>query len=327
MIKKDQESINSELIRNIFSNDSGFIIGSFRNLDTQTIFTGTGTIVNPQIGMEYKLFGNWKVTPKYGEQFSFTRFETIIPNNPMGIFKYLVRSCKYVGSKIGQALIDNYGSETLTVLKTDPARVVKDISGITNEKALEIQESLLTREASEKTMVELEALLDVQGMLKKVPETLFKQYGSNAPEMIKQDPYFLTSLRGVGFPLADRVALHIGFSRTDIKRKKAVCIHCLRENEQNGSTWILATDLLKNMLELIQIVGLEDGIQELIEQNMIILDDSYIAFRYTAAQEWTIARKAAMMNNKIIIDTDNNEQTEEAEEANSGNINKEMVAA
>lgn len=297
MIKKDQELINSELIRNIFSNDSGFIIGSFRNLDTQTVFTGTGTIVNAQIGMEYKLFGNWKIAPKYGEQFSFTRFETLIPNNPSGIFKYLVRSCKYVGSKIGQALIDAYGVEALTVLKTDPSRVVQDISGITKEKAMEIQESLLQREASEKTMVELEALLDVQGMLKKVPEILFQQYNSNAPEMIRQNPYFLTSLRGVGFPLADRVALHIGFSRTDIKRKKAVCIHCLRENEQNGSTWIMQSDLLKNMLELVQIVGLEEGIQELIDENEIILDDSYVALRRSASQERTIARKAAMMNN------------------------------
>jgi exodeoxyribonuclease V alpha subunit len=296
--KKDIK-ITGELSRIIFKSDSGFLIGSFHDRDNSFI-TATGNLINPQIGIEYSLFGDWTESPKYGRQFAFNRFETELPSDPVGIFKYLVRSCKYVGSAVGQSLVDTYGSETLKIMKSDPARIANDIQGITIERAKEIQTTLIQQEQNEKIMIELETLLDVQGMFKSLPGKLFERYRYNAAEEVKKNPYTLTQFPMVGFALADRVALHNGFSRTSVKRKAAAALHCLRENQQAGSTWISSADLIQKMRELIQIVDLEHGIQELIDTDKAILERGYVSFVGTASDEILIAKKAALMNSTIM---------------------------
>lgn len=305
--EKRDEAITGELTRIVFSNETGFLIGSFKTLKTDELlgtmldtFTATGTIVNPQILMTYKLFGSWTNNPRYGEQFAFTRFETEVPSDPDGIFKYLVRCCKYVGSTVGQALVNKYGPQTIEIMKTDPDRVAKDISGITKARASEIQKTLVENEANEKVMIELEALLDVQGMLKNLPGKLYTEYLANAAEKVKENPYRLIRFPMVGFALADRVALHIGFSRTSIERKKAAALHIMAENAQNGNTWINVKTLLQNMVDLLQIVGLEDGINALVHDGIIILEDQHVAFRGPATDERLIASKATLMLSKCV---------------------------
>jgi len=292
--KKDIK-ITGELSRIIFKSDSGFLIGSFHDRDNSFI-TATGNLINPQTGIEYSLFGDWTESPKYGRQFAFNRFETELPSDPVGIFKYLVRSCKYVGSAVGQSLVDTYGSETLKIMKSDPDRIANDIQGITVKRAKEIQTTLMQQEQNEKIMIELETLLDVQGMFKKLPEQLFEKYQYNAAEKVKENPYILTEFPRVGFALADRVALHNGFSRTSVKRKAAAALHCLRENQQAGSTWIPSSDLIQKMKELIQIIDLEQGIQELIDAGKVTLERGYIAFSSVSSDERHIAEKAVLMN-------------------------------
>lgn len=302
MTEEKEIAITAELTRIVFKNDSGFLIGAFLadkadpsiGLEEQN-FTAIGTLMNPQLFMEYKIFGDWKDTPKYGRQLAFTRFETQMPVDPDGIFKYLVRSCKHVGSSVGQALVDLYGADTLTVMKTDPERVAKEISGITPARAEKIKETLVKNEENEKVMVELETILAVPGMLKNMAGKLYTEYKANAAERVKGNPYILTRFPRVGFALADRVALHIGFSRTSVERKKAAAVHCMRENGQEGSTWITQGDLLMKMKELIQIVDMEAGIQALIEDRVLVLDDGKLAFSGPANDEKMIATKAILM--------------------------------
>lgn len=290
----EETNLKGELLKVLFSNESGFCIGSFKD-DKRTIFTGKGLLINPQIGLQYKLMGKWEKSPKYGKQFSFSLFETETPNDPDGIFKYLVRVCKYVGPAIGQALIDKYSKDTLTIIKESPAKVASDIHGITLERAEEIRKKLIENEAGEKTIIALEGLLNIEGMLKALPGKVYAQYKSNAPEKVRQNPYILTHFPRVGFNLADRVALNIGFPRASIERKKAAAIHCLKEYIQTGSVWILKSDLLVQMNALIQITNLEEGVQALINDGTVVLENDYIAFKTLAMEERKIAAKAIML--------------------------------
>ena len=299
--KKDIK-ITAELNRIVFKSDTGFLIGAFKKIEENSFsmedpyFTAVGNLLNPQTEIAYSLFGDWTESPKYGKQFAFNRFETELPSDPAGIFKYLVRSCKYVGSMVGQSLVDTFGAQTLEIIKTDPARVAKEISGITLDRAEEIQTTLLQNEMNEKIMIELELLLDVPGMFKSLPGKLFEKYKYNAAEKIRENPYILTFFPMVGFALADRVALHNGFSRTSVKRKAAAAIHCVRENNKAGSTWIAVPDLIKRMDELIQIVNLEEGIQALVNENKLFMEKGYVAFCNPASDEHLIAKKAVLMN-------------------------------
>jgi len=280
------------LDRIIFQGDNGFIIGSCLDKHNNK-FTVLGSMVNPQIGMNYFFSGYWTENQKFGEQYSFSTYETIIPVDINGIFKYIVRTCKFVGSSVGNALVDKYGRKTLETMKTKPEQIAHEISGLSLDRAKEIQQTLKNQEIQEKVMVELEGLLDVPGMRKNLPAELIKEYEHEAAEIVKKNPYLLTDFNGVGFALADRVALNIGCPRDSLERKKAATLHCFEQNMQAGSTWIDKAMLKTNIQILIQVPDMMDGVSALVEQNTVTREGNFYALAVPAMQEQYIAKKLA----------------------------------
>ena len=295
---KQIEQIEGVLKRIIFKNDSGFIIGAFLD-EYNNKFTGLGTMINPQIEMNYIFSGYYEENHKFGEQFKFIDYETVIPVDASGIFKYIVRICKFVGSTVGNKIIDKYGANTLKIMKNQPEKLAQEISGITLDRAKKIQSTLLENEKTEKIMIELGLMLDIPGMRKSLQADLIKTYKSNSVEIIKENPYILTQFAGIGFPLADRVALNIGFARDSIERKKAVVLHCLKENMQAGSVWISSNDLTIKIQELIQVPDLRAGIDILLKDKIIVHYDKiqgFYALAIPAQDESFIAEKLMEMN-------------------------------
>lgn len=299
--EEEREKVSATLTRVIFSKqETGFVIGAFDvvvqaaegfKLESIRPISAVGTMINPQIGVEYQLTGEWVEDARFGRQFKFSAFETIMPADPNGIFKYIVRICKYVGGAVGTRLVDKYGADTLTVMKDFPEKIAEEIKGLTLDRALEIQEALLENEGDEAVMVELEIILDVPGMRKNLSVELVKKFRSNAAEAVKANPYVLTMFHGVGFPLADRVALNVGYARDGIERKKAACLHCILESMQEGNVWVTHENLLSAMKDLIQIKGLDNGIDDLISDGAIVYEGQSISFLKSSDNEKIIACK------------------------------------
>lgn len=267
---KNQEKIKIEatLKRIIFQGNDNFIIGSFWGENGR--YSALGNILNPQIDVVYHLIGNWEETPKYGPQFKFSSFQTIEPVTENGIFNYIVRVCKFVGVKTGNIILNEFGTDTLEIMRTNPTLMAKTISGITIDRAKTIQEVLLENQDQEKLLVDLESLLDVPGLPKNLIHKLIDRYKSNASEVVKTDPYVLMSFRGVSFLLADKVAMQNGIKPGSIKRKRAVAIHCLRENMKDGHTWAEGQDLLSKMKQLVPVKGLKDGLNQLKSEEIVM---------------------------------------------------------
>ncbi len=290
----DHEILEGSLQQIIFKNESGFIIGKFIDKNNNQ-FTALGSMINPEIHMDYILTGKWQEDERFGAQLKFHSYETVVPVDSNGIFKYIVRICKFVGGKVGNAIIDMYGDDTLRMLKEKPMIVSTDIKGITPDRAKEIQAVLLENEKTEKIMVELETILDIPGMRKALPGELIKMYKSDAAEVIKENPYILTSFRGINFIMADRVALKLGYPRDSIERKKAATVHALSVYMNEGNVWMNAENLLFETRSLIQVPGLNEGIKELLRGGIIIKDDSKCAFSNPALDEMLIAEKIIEM--------------------------------
>ena len=287
-MSQENEQLEGSLNKIIFQNDTGFVIGAYTDKHNNR-FTAIGTMMNPQIGMDYILGGYWVDTHNYGEQFKFSSCESIVPVDTSGIFKYIVRICRFVGPAVGNKIVDKYGNQALIIMKTNPGLIAKEIPGITFERSKEIQAALLENEETEKVMVQLESLLDIPGMRKSLPGELIKVYKSQAADAVKANPYILTNFSGVGFPLADRVALNIGYARDSIERKKAAVIHCMKENMSEGSVWIHADNLFINIQALIQVPDLTSGVHSLIEDEVIVNENNSFALTGPAEDERYIA--------------------------------------
>lgn len=264
---------------------SGFLIGVFAGRWTgenateailqlgDTSITAKGVMLNPQQGLTYKLKIKEAPANKYGRQYVIHEYETIVPMDPHGIFKYITRVCRFVGPAIGGKIVDLYGRETIRIMKDDPERIAREVPGVTLERAIEIQETLRENEENERVMVELEGLLDVQGMRKDLPMTLIKDHKSNAAEIVKRDPYILTQYHGIGFILADQVAIQkVGYDPAGMKRVKAAVTHVIKEEMATaGSTWISGRIIEKRIAELIQATkeGIDTALSQLKEDRII----------------------------------------------------------
>jgi len=196
---------------------------------------------------------------------------------------------------VGNRLLDAYGTQTLTVMKNDPERVAADIPGLTLERAKEIQATLIAGELDEAVMVDLENLLDVPGMRKSLAGDLVKEFGNNAGDVIRGNPYLLTSFAGIGFALADRVALNLGYPRDGIERKKAATVHAMGEVIKEGSIWINRQELVERVREFIQITNLEAGMEALVAEEVFTTKDGDVAFRGYAYDEKDVARMLAYL--------------------------------
>lgn len=296
MSELKHEILEGSLQRVIFKNDSGFIIGAFMDKNNNP-FTALGNMINPETGMDYILTGKWQENARYGDQLKFHAYETVMPSDINGIFKYIVRTCKFVGGKIGNDIVDKYGEKTLEIMKTNPILLSCEIKGITMQRAKEIQTILLENEKNEKIMIELESMLDIPGMRTTLPAKLIEIYKSNAAEVVKDNPYILTSFRGVNFILADRVALNIGFARDSIERKKSAARHVLSENMRNGSVWMYKDECLIGINALIQVSNCGEGLTCLVEEGVLVKDNDYFAFDGPAGDEMLIAEKIIEMIN------------------------------
>jgi ATP-dependent exoDNAse (exonuclease V) alpha subunit len=289
-MEQEKTIIQGILDRIVFSNEKGFLIGSFKVSGLPIPIKDLGTILAPQVDIEYKLTGHWETDVKFGKQLRIERHEAILPQDKGGIFKYLVRMCKYVGVATGNDLINKYGTDTLNIMKIDPGRIALEIKGITLEKAEEIQKGLLENEENERIQVELEALLDVPGMRKSLISDLMEEYKGNSAEKVRQNPYFLTEFHGIGFTLADKVALlRVGIERDHIERKKAAAYFAIREHMRDGHVWIRGTDLLMRISALIQVSHPEEGIEALIGNGTVDFRDGSLATAKAAADEKKIA--------------------------------------
>ena len=273
-----------------FQGDNGFIIGSFFNSDEKK-FTALGAILNPQIDMEYVLHGEWQNDPKYGKQFRFERYESVMPQDADGIYKYLVRMVKWVGPAIAENLLDHYQGGTLEMLRLNPESVADDIKGLTLAKAKEIQACLVELETDEAVLVELMSILTIPGLRKTLPFDLLDDYGSNAAVMLRKNPYILTDYHGTGFMMADRLALHsLNIDPGSIIRAKAALIHVIKEDFRNGNTWV-PWSIIYSAMHNIGIADLWklEAAEQLIDEKVLVQHDELFTLTKIDRNETVIA--------------------------------------
>ena len=128
---------------------------------------------------------------------------------------------------------------------------------------------------------------------------------------VKHKPYdLIKDMSGVGFLKADEVALKIGIKKSDKERIKAFILWYLREEVENGNSWVLAKELnyaLYNTLggpnEIIEYYDKEDktknninqSIQELDEAHLIHIEDNEdkAQRRVYLMRYWNLERKIA----------------------------------
>jgi len=215
------------------------------------MFTATGYIpelLNQAglVGAEFEFKGKW-VRTKYGRQFSFSECKLLGSE----LLFFLSNIVKGLGPKMAKQLIDTYGEkELIYILDNEPERLL-EVKGIKHKRLKIITKSW----KKHKRLRELSEYL-ANCSTKITPNLLIKIYNhfeDRATEIVKEDPYKLTEIRGIGFKTADKIALGLGLSPNSDERIKAAIVHVLTSAaEEDGHCYLNKSELISELKNLLK---------------------------------------------------------------------------
>jgi exodeoxyribonuclease V alpha subunit len=293
-VRNDGHEQLQGVLSTIKFHQANFLIGV---LDDGT--TVKGSMLSPQVGLEYTFRGRREQHPRWGEQFAFTDYRASYPTDLAAIQCYLVDNCKWIGPEIGKRLVTTYGKETLAVCKADPDRVASEISGITPRRAKEIAAMLRNNEANENLQIALKDLLGGTKVNRRAVNQILEKWGQDAPARIRENPYALIeAIDGIGFLTADEVARKIGYDFSGAPRIRAGVIHTLKEQAfGQGHTCLPKAKLLAEAEKILALpperIGSELGPLE--KDGLVVAVDSFVYLKSYHDDEKLIAEKLKVL--------------------------------
>ncbi|GAF03760.1 SF1B family DNA helicase RecD2 [Saccharicrinis fermentans] len=186
-------------------------------------------------GATFEFEGEWVQHPKYGEQFkSHNSFERK-PASASALEKYIGSGLIYgVGPKIAKRIVKYFGKETLDVFEHNIERL-KEVTGIAQAKLDQIQSSWTEHREIRNVML----FLQEYGVSTLFAVKIFKTYGNEAINIVKDNPYQLSKdIYGIGFFSADKIALSMGVEKDSPKRMQAAVSHVLAAAREQGHCYL-----------------------------------------------------------------------------------------
>ena len=200
-----------------------------------------GTMPFVGVGEELRIAGGWTVSQTYGPQFKASSVERSSPSDAAAMLKYLSSGAiKGIGPAIAKKIVDTFGENSLKILEKEPERL-SEIKGITRAKAVRAGAEFQRVGGIRETMMKLSGF----GITPEEAVRVWKAFGPQAEEQIRQNPYCLCSdgLR-IDFARADRIAAMQERPQDDRCRLRAGVTHVLKHNEGNGHTCLPADKLI-----------------------------------------------------------------------------------
>ena len=205
------------------------------------LITAVGVMPFVSVGEKVRVIGSWVNNPSYGEQFQSEAFERSEPETAADILKYLSSGAvKGIGSGTAKKIVGAFGEDSLKIIENEPQRLCI-IKGITEDKAQTINDEF-KRVSGIRQMI---LNLSEYGILPAEAVRIWKMFGANSAERIREDPYCLCGKDlGISFGRADKIAFSLDLSRDDICRIRAGITFVLRHNAGNGHTCLPSDKLL-----------------------------------------------------------------------------------
>ncbi len=256
------EQLSGVIERITFHNlDSGYCVLRVRARGQRDLVTVVGTIQQLVAGEYIEAAGSWVTDRQHGLQFKADHLKTTPPHTAEGIVKYLGSGLvRGVGPGYARRIVAVFGEKTLEVIDQSPTFLTQ-VKGVGPKLVEKIRDSWREQQAVRSIMV----FLHSYGIGTARAVRIYRQYGENAIEMVRSNPYRLsTDIWGVGFQTADELALKLGLPRDSPFRAQAAVRHVLQEAQSDGHVG-LPEELATQAAEALTSIA-PDGIRDAVEQ-------------------------------------------------------------
>lgn len=269
--------------------ENGFTVARLKEPKKKDLTVIVGYMPGLQAGENVVCKGSWKNHPSHGRQFEVAEFTVEAPSDIIGIQKYLESGLvKGIGPAYAKKIVDKFGSDTLDVIDKTPHRLF-EVEGLGRKKVNQLKECWSEQRSIREVMVFLRAHGASPGYAQKI----FKQYGNESIAKVKENPYQLAKeVTGIGFKMADAIALKMGFALHSPERLAAGIEFVLWEMTNEGHTCFPVVDFTPIAAAMLEVEGplVEAAVKDLInkqlvEQEGMIWLKPYFAFEQGIARD------------------------------------------
>jgi exodeoxyribonuclease V alpha subunit len=267
------ESFTGRLIKTIYSKGDGFFVGLAQGVDNcHEIRKVVGEIFSPMLGSIYK-FEGWMQAPsnpKYREpEFKFKSCERALENDTVGIEIFLQENVDGIGWRLAHSMVEAFGKDALNILANEPEKMVGKVAGVSFDRLKYFSEQAAKHLQDHGFEVNLMGLFDGTSINRRQKAGIIEKWGRQAFDVIKENPYVLTTIHGIGFKTADSVAMKVGYDKNGRPRVEAGIMYAMKESENNDGHTCLGFEELIGVSE--KLLGVAE---ELIECRVLeMIDD------------------------------------------------------
>ena len=239
------ETLIGQIDKILYSNEEGFLVALLKSGEKISgIYYESDA--NAIKGSAVTLKGHWEVHKKYGKTFKFDSLRV----NQNELFFFLNKIVKGFTKKIAAELIEHFGQEGLVdILDNDIERLL-EFKGIKEKRLKKIKQSW-RKFRSMREIGEFLSPYDVSPALLTTIATALKDVDAPCTK-IKENPYILTNIKGIGFKTADELALKMGVGLEDENRiESAMAYVLLNYCEAEGNSCVEKSVLFGELDELL----------------------------------------------------------------------------
>ena len=267
------EEISGLIERVTFRNDeSGFCVLRVKVSGQREETTVVGSLPSVTAGEWLSAEGWWVRDKEHGLQFKAASMKTVPPTTAEGIERYLGSGLvKGIGPILAKKLVGRFGAEVLAVIEKRPAEL-QSVNGIGPKR----RERIARAWQEAKQVREIMLFLHSHGVSTSRAVRIFKTYGEQAIEKVRENPYALAKdIYGIGFATADQIAQKVGIPKDSINRAKAGIDHALLEATSDGHCALPLGKLKLAAVKLLEVPEstVEQALSQMLTGGSLLLEE------------------------------------------------------
>lgn len=242
-----EETIEGYIEHIIYRNqENGYTVANLVSEETEITCVGIFQYLNE--GEAIRAKGVYKEHPSYGQQFSVSSYEIVIPQDSLAMERYLGSGAiKGIGAALAARIVRHFGDDTLRIIETEPERLA-EVKGISERKAREIAEQVEDKADMRKAMM----FLQQYGISQTLGAKIYQQYKQDMYRILKENPYKMAEdISGVGFKIADEIAARIGIHTDSDYRIRSGLLYILLLATAEGHAYLPKRVLLARAEKLL----------------------------------------------------------------------------
>lgn len=226
------------------------------------LYTLTGYMPGLSEGERISAVGEWKMHPEYGQQFSVSFFERLMPETESEIELYLGSGIlPHVGRSTARKIVEKFGKDALAVIENSPEKLA-EIKGITTKKAEEIHKGYVEQIGLKKIIVFFQKF----GVAPSLAVKAYRTFGENVVKAASENPFILSVIDGFTFKICDKIRETLQLPQNFVPRICSGIISVLlNAGYLNGHTFLPKSTLVAQSKAVLEVDSgdVEDAISQL----------------------------------------------------------------